>query len=270
MDELLIDEKKYVSSKRAAKITGYAKDYIGQLCREGRVPARLVGRSWYVLESAIQDHRFGPPVAVEKEPIVKAPEPPESLPTWEPPRYEAIPPEPLPEINLLREDVENQSPIADVEKEAQEPGTGSPTENLMDSWRNWFDQLAEIEPDTPAHKEKAQKEVNAAELPSYETHPVEEEESVDIPIHTVYDLPPRELLPRQKEKGEQIEETAIETEEVPHKRLQRAVYAAVRLVGVIVAVTAAGIALTGSGYIDKYVASVTQASVITGISIYEK
>ena len=59
MDEILIEEKKYVSSKRAAKMTGYAKDYIGQLCREGRVPARLVGRSWYVLETAIQDHRFG-------------------------------------------------------------------------------------------------------------------------------------------------------------------------------------------------------------------
>ena len=59
MDELVIGDKKYVSSKQAAKVTGYAKDYIGQLCREGRVPARLVGRSWYVLESAIHDHRFG-------------------------------------------------------------------------------------------------------------------------------------------------------------------------------------------------------------------
>ncbi|MHB1163603.1 MAG: hypothetical protein ACYCZZ_03760, partial [Minisyncoccota bacterium] len=59
MDELLIEGKKYISSKQAAKITGYAKDYIGQLCREGRVSARLVGRSWYVLEAAIQDHRFG-------------------------------------------------------------------------------------------------------------------------------------------------------------------------------------------------------------------
>lgn len=37
MDELIIGEKTYLSSKRAAKITGYAKDYVGQLCREGRV-----------------------------------------------------------------------------------------------------------------------------------------------------------------------------------------------------------------------------------------
>ena len=50
--------RQYVSSKRAAKITGYAKDYVGQLCREGRVSARLVGRNWYVLESSIREAPF--------------------------------------------------------------------------------------------------------------------------------------------------------------------------------------------------------------------
>ncbi len=59
MDELTFGGKKYISSKKAAKITGYAKDYVGQLCREGRVKARLVGRSWYVLEESIREHRFG-------------------------------------------------------------------------------------------------------------------------------------------------------------------------------------------------------------------
>ena len=63
MDELEFDGKTYVSSKRAAQITGYAKDYVGQLCREGRVQARLVGRNWYVLESSIHEHRFGPTAA---------------------------------------------------------------------------------------------------------------------------------------------------------------------------------------------------------------
>lgn len=59
MDELTLDNKIYISSKRAATLTGYAKDYVGQLCREGRVEARLVGRSWYVLEDSIRSHRFG-------------------------------------------------------------------------------------------------------------------------------------------------------------------------------------------------------------------
>jgi hypothetical protein len=64
MEEVLLDGQRYVSSKRAAKITGYAKDYVGQLCREGKVPAQLVGRGWFVLESAIREHRFGTSTSV--------------------------------------------------------------------------------------------------------------------------------------------------------------------------------------------------------------
>lgn len=68
MDELTLDGKIYISSKRSAQITGYAKDYVGQLCREGRVEARLVGRNWYVLESSIREHRFGAEAIVEAAP----------------------------------------------------------------------------------------------------------------------------------------------------------------------------------------------------------
>jgi len=57
MDELILDNKKYVSSKRAARITGYAPDYVGQLCRSGKIDARLVGRTWYVNEDALINHR---------------------------------------------------------------------------------------------------------------------------------------------------------------------------------------------------------------------
>ena len=56
MDELIIDGKKYLSSKRAAHISGYAKDYVGQLCRGKKLDARLVGRSWYVEESSLLAH----------------------------------------------------------------------------------------------------------------------------------------------------------------------------------------------------------------------
>lgn len=53
--DLYFDGKKYISSSRAAKISGYVNDYIGQLCRDGKLDARMVGRSWYVgLESLIQ------------------------------------------------------------------------------------------------------------------------------------------------------------------------------------------------------------------------
>src|SRR3989344_8235561 len=54
---LYIKGRKYISARRAADITGYAGDYIGQLCRSKRITANLVGRSWYVLESEILDHK---------------------------------------------------------------------------------------------------------------------------------------------------------------------------------------------------------------------
>ncbi len=112
MEELTLDGELYVSTKRAAKLTGYAKDYVGQLCREGRIAARLVGRNWYVLESSLKTHRFGEEtIEAHTEPSVEVPDA-ENKPlandiqeeintlseeAWQPSRYitEAAP-EPLP------------------------------------------------------------------------------------------------------------------------------------------------------------------------------
>jgi len=57
MEELVFDSKKFISSKRAAELTGYAKDYVGQLCRMGKVVARQVGRAWYIEEESILRHK---------------------------------------------------------------------------------------------------------------------------------------------------------------------------------------------------------------------
>jgi hypothetical protein len=56
MDELEIDGKKYLSSKRAAREHKYHIDYIGQLIRAGRVAGRKVGRSWYVEEASLKEY----------------------------------------------------------------------------------------------------------------------------------------------------------------------------------------------------------------------
>lgn len=55
-DTLILEGKTYVSSRRAAEVTGYATDYVGQLCRNGKVTARRVGRSWYVEEDSLKRH----------------------------------------------------------------------------------------------------------------------------------------------------------------------------------------------------------------------
>ncbi|MEK7669545.1 MAG: hypothetical protein AAB350_03095, partial [Patescibacteria group bacterium] len=54
---LYLKGKKYISASRAAELTGYAGDYIGQLCRGKKIAASLVGRGWYVLESEIIEHK---------------------------------------------------------------------------------------------------------------------------------------------------------------------------------------------------------------------
>lgn len=240
MDEILIEEKKYISSKRAAKVTGYAKDYIGQLCREGRVPARLVGRNWYVLETAIQDHRFGQQEIEETAPSVAVPES-----TWESPRYEASPIEVFPPLHAP----------ADERNEV--------SQHLQDSWKEWFDRVADtapaipdIIPEKPAEKEK------------------EEEKEVNIPIraihHSQYQPPPEELLPRQHTETRPINEPIEEVQARVQRRPSAKTAVAIQIAGASFAVLIATLAIIGSGYLDKYILSSNRASLISGVVLYNR
>jgi hypothetical protein len=247
MDEIIIEEKRYVSSKRAAQITGYAKDYVGQLCREGRVPARLVGRSWYVLESAIQDHRFGNP---EAEPQTPEPAQKASLTeVWEPSRYEAIADEPLP-------------PVQQQEQQIQ------------DSWKEWFDRFNTTSAESEQEQEQ-EAEAVAVEIAKQETAPTLEEigaptesvgEEVSVPIH-IYTPPPEELLPRYTSSREVEEE-----EELPVvvKRRRGWSIMTLKVAGVIVATLSAILAVIGSGYFDQYIISNNQVRIIAGVGLYNK
>lgn len=258
MDELIIGEKKYVSSKQAAKMTGYAKDYIGQLCREGRVPARLVGRSWYVLETAIQDHRFGEQKTEQEQEKEEKISVPTLSSTWEAPRYEAASAEILPSVNRLKKE--------DAPGTEEETGDSEAfSQRLQDSWRAWFDRIeaGNAEPIVPTAPEKPQEE--SAE-PITEEKDEEEEEEVNVPIHAVYELPPKELLPsrgskassyRQDEAGEQ-------------KRGISGILTAVRLVGAIFAILSVAAAVISTGYFDRYIVSVRQASIVSGAILYNK
>lgn len=51
------DGKDYVSAIRAAKITGYTSDYVGQLARARSVAGRQVGNRWYVEREGILAHK---------------------------------------------------------------------------------------------------------------------------------------------------------------------------------------------------------------------
>lgn len=56
-DTFTYDGVEYVSTGRAAELTGYAQDYVGQLARNTEVAARKVGRRWFVSKAALLQHK---------------------------------------------------------------------------------------------------------------------------------------------------------------------------------------------------------------------
>ena len=263
MDEILIEEKKYISSKQAAKMTGYAKDYIGQLCREGRVPARLIGRSWYVLESAIQDHRFGDVVEVEPEEIKEVDEKPSEpasivSPTWESPRYEAVSEDLLPSLNRLK-DI-NTETIMDEQGEKTEA-----TKHIHDSWREWFDRFDHKEDNIEPEKiEEQHEEREIRESVEEDT----EDTNVNVPIHTihrtVHQLPPEDLLPNKTQ--DRLSESKITT----RRKNSGVGIKTVQVAGILLATALATSAIISSGYFDVYILSNKQVSALAGVAVYNK
>lgn len=47
-DEIYLGGKKYISLRRGRDLTGYTKDYIGQLCRAEKIVSERIGRDWFV------------------------------------------------------------------------------------------------------------------------------------------------------------------------------------------------------------------------------
>jgi hypothetical protein len=258
MDELIIDDKKYVSSKQAAKITGYAKDYIGQLCREGRVPARLVGRSWYVLEAAISDHRFG---AVAVESAQNSPKN-DSLKTaplsahMEAPRYEAVP----------VEAIMPSEPRIDVREAESEP---SQVEDLHESWRAWFSQ-APIAAESVTEEEIVPIKREVEE--EYEEEGVSEEVSVPVRAihHTLYQPSEVETMPRLTR--EYIEDMPRKEDPIPERVQKRSVpyMLTFQLFGGMLTLAIVAIAALGTGYFDEYLLTSKEVSLVAGVSLYNR
>ncbi|MES3005008.1 MAG: tail fiber domain-containing protein [Patescibacteria group bacterium] len=53
-------EKNYLPVKQASFLTGYSRDYIGKLCREGKVESRRIGQVWYVEEKSLLEYKNTP------------------------------------------------------------------------------------------------------------------------------------------------------------------------------------------------------------------
>lgn len=58
MDQsIILEGEKFISSKQAALLTDYAPDYIGQMCRLGKLRSKMIGRTWYVSEKSLLEHK---------------------------------------------------------------------------------------------------------------------------------------------------------------------------------------------------------------------
>lgn len=266
MDELTIGGKTYVSSKRAAEITGYAKDYVGQLCREGQVEARMVGRSWYVLESSIREHRFG------KEKEEKEVEKPENKPSfsssrWEKPVYE---PESAPVIPELTERISVN--VFEMEREvfptpSEHTSESAALSDMQSAWREWFSQRQEenhVEPENEAEEasrpvyEQKDEEVTPVVLQKIEEETFDEAYEEPVAIHRSYSSMPLDIEPSYVEKEEVVEERLVET--TGNRGAQMAVSVPARggsslplKAGLLaIAGLAVVIAALGSGYADGY------------------
>lgn len=212
MDEIRIGEKTYISSKRAAEITGYAKDYVGQLCREGHVEAKMVGRSWYVYEPSIRVHRFGAeetaPEAEEREvetenqteePVSEPVELPS--PTWQRPNYIAEEPVQIPEI----QDVPKGS-VNMLDSAAHRQPEIAPLSDMQRAWEEWFE-LKRERGDDQVTRMSVQDLVEEADE--------DEEEAIEEESEAVED---------DFEPAEEVYEadTQEEAEEVPFRRISSA------------------------------------------------
>jgi hypothetical protein len=59
MDTIKLEGVTYKKASIVAKDFRYTTDYIGQLCRGGKIDCQLVGRAWYVSEESLLAHKEG-------------------------------------------------------------------------------------------------------------------------------------------------------------------------------------------------------------------
>lgn len=278
MNEITIGNKVYISSKRAAEITGYAKDYIGQLCREGRIDARLIGRNWYLFEDSIRGHRFGnmPKTDVEEPSAVEFQR---GIPAvdalWDSPRYEPEAPDPI--VALV-----NESAL-EATQEAHETGKNVQTQEFLSdmrsAWKEWFDvrstekgAVAVQATDTAILPEEAPTSSLSAPETVYEA-----EQQVPITIlqggDRAYGSKWNTVDEEENETGDPVEAEQSSVPTYPVLQYRPTSSLGLRLSLVFIAVMFAATALIGTGYVKINASVPVEAAAlgfITGTQTIEK
>lgn len=228
MDELTIDGKTYVSSKRAAQISGYAKDYVGQLCREGRIEARTVGRSWYVLLSALESHRLkdstpepeekkeielAAEVLIEKEAAVDT--------TWKQPTYSPERLASMPSFSDRPSQVNKLYAPSARDMHAETKEQEALVTQMQDAWREWFDQKSvAMAAEAPRDDGEMPAEEEIPETVPPEAAPSEEEE-VPVRVARSYEGDSEEVVEGDLLEDAEEEAAPIAVRRIPERREER-------------------------------------------------
>ena len=185
---------------------------------------------------------------------------PLSSPTWESPRYEASSEELLPSLNRPQA-VELSTEPAPVAPEVSQ-------QHLQDSWRAWFERVGNSG-GSDVSEPRNEPEIVSTEIPTEETREPETEE-VNIPIRTVYELPPDDLLPRHHVTEVRNDEEFVQEQQERRPARGRGAVRTIQITGVLIAIVLAGLAVIGTGYFDTYIPSDSQVGIIAGVASYNR
>jgi len=242
MKELTLNGKTYLATKRAAEITGYTTDYVGQLARQGKIDAQLVGRNWYISEESITKHKFG-----EAKVLLKKDEEERNSPV-----LEVL-------VNTAGETLEKEEKIVEsqeeevsIQKEVDEPVA---LDEMQGAWQEWY---------------KAQKSVPAEEEEIFLS---EEEREEVVPIIVEQEVPiikkseVEEVAPAEEVAEEKIEAPAEESipSPLPVQRSWSGTGLALAAVGALMFV---GVITATAGYVLTKGDDTPLAGVYQGVEDY--
>lgn len=201
MKELVLNGRTYLSTKRAAEVTGYTTDYVGQLARGGKVDAQLVGRNWYISEDSITKHKFG-------EAKVNI-------------RKEIADEKPAPALEVLVEsaeeedkEIEESIPSVDEEVAVNENvvESGKSLEEMENVWQEWYKAQRSV-PD-----EGEEVFINRSDVEESEDEEEAVEEEVSVPITRVREISRPQVEEVAEDVVEEHEQQVVSTPQLPAQR----------------------------------------------------
>jgi uncharacterized protein (DUF2267 family) len=252
MKELTLNGKKFLATKRAAEITGYTTDYVGQLARQGKVEAQLVGRNWYIGEDSITKHKFGEAqVSIRKEEEER-----------HSPQLEVL----VSSAADTLEDVE-EAPVekVSINKEVEQNSGAEMLTEMQDAWQDWY---------------KAQRSVPTEEQEVFLSREDEKEErdsaEVVVPITRSVVEVEEEPVVEDEEIEEVVQEAPVELTPSPLPVQRSWAGTGLALAGVLAIVFVGALTVT-AGYVltkntDSPVAAVYQGveDYVLGVQRFEK